>query len=69
MTATAESIVNELTDKAIVKRIGAIDRAIFTRDTHVVDLNLEIDELNAERAKLVQIQIDRLKKQLPGESQ
>lgn len=69
MTATAESIVNELTDKAIVKRIGAIDRAVMTRNTNVIGLNMEIDELNAERAGLVQIQIDRLTAQLPQEKE
>lgn len=69
MTASAKSIVEELTDEAIKKRIAAIGRLIKTRAANRDEIQAEIDGLVTEKSELIQVQIDRLKAQLPEEQQ
>jgi len=69
-TATKESkVVEALTDDAIKKRIALIGRLIAKRAANRDDLQQEIDELITEKAELIQVQIDRLKAQLPQEQE
>lgn len=69
MSTAAKSIVEELTDGALKKRIAVIDRLKETRQKHIEDLQAEVIALNNERAVLVRTQIERLQSQLPQEEQ
>lgn len=57
---TESDLVGELTDKAINRRINALERAVETRRTAMTELLNEISERITERDELLDEQVRRL---------
>lgn len=64
---TPAAAVETLADKAIAAEIRKIDRIILTQQKHIKEAEIVIAGYRAQRATLVQAQIDRLRSQLPQE--
>lgn len=58
--ATESDLVGELTDRAINRRINALDRAVETRRTAMAGLLVEINKRITERDELLDEQVRRL---------
>lgn len=69
MTATAQSKVEALTDDAIKKRIALIGRLVSTQADRRDEAQGKITSLLAEKAELIEVQIARLRAQLPQEQE
>lgn len=66
---TGDELISELTDKAIEAEIRKLDRMIKSREDEQTAIEVEMHVFKRRRALLIEQKIERLRAQLPQETQ